>query len=338
MRRNHGNSLISIMVGLALVSLLLYGVFQLYASINTNAAQVRKTNLLSINSGTALLKMTKEIRLAGSFGCFNSHIITKKVALGMIESIPNNITGAGRFESAFNGIKVFSSSAIPAADSGALNLTNDNLVNASEILKIQYASRQAFISSFAINGDSLAVINLESPSYALAASNNLTKSAINKYSLDFNNSSNALYLLSSCSRIDQIQGGLVGTTLTINGALQKIPLSAHDSSSWQLMNMETRYYYLATYNGIKSLYSKFLKSDGSISKSELVIRGVNKINYSFEVESAASYQNKTLINMLGSDWNNIKQLTIQLELQAIETESSPSPLIESLSQTIAIGN
>lgn len=331
-----GNTLVNIMVSLVLISILLAGVYQLYSSINNNAIQARRTNLLSLASGTGLLKMVNEISFAGSFGCFNSRNFVKTLTASAIESIPATIAGPGRFESSYSGLQVFTTATIPSADSSALNLQNDSLVNGSEILKIQYANRFAIITAVALNGNNLAVINFESPAYVIDNSGTLVKSAISKYGLDSNGSNNSLYILASCSHLDEIQGGLTGNTLTLTN--QIIPISSHDSNSWQLMNMETRYYYLSTTGGVTSLYSKYLMGDGSISESQLVIYGVNSINYTFEIESNNSYQTKTLATMNNTDWKNIVQLTFNLELQAVDTQNSASPLIESLNQSIILGH
>lgn len=314
-----GFSLLSTLIAVSIGAIITAAVWQLYSTVSSSGRQVQGKNLLTERSGMAILQLTDDIKASGSFGCFNARVVG-----GLATSLPNVVnTGDFRqFEKESGGLIAFG---LPLRTIDNMALANESIVAGTDILKLQYGTNIAFVTA----NNPLTFIQ---PSYRLI--NDISAPLAIRYGLDISNSTiNSVYVLASCSRLDQINGQIVGNTLVAGNGL----LVNHDQSSARLMNFITKYYYIARVNGITGLYSKFLLPSGSMSVSQLVIPGAVRLFTEYEVETNNNRQIKSRPAMQTGDWININQVILTLQLQSAESSALGGvPLTESITQSILL--
>lgn len=313
----YGFSLLNTIIAVSLGAVIMAAIWQLYSTVSSTTAQARSKSLLTERSSMALLQLTDDIKISGSFGCFNGRIAGKTTNL--VHPIPDN--DFRQYEQIYGGLFAF---VLPLRNVDN-TLAGDNIVAGNDVLKLQYGVNSAFLTA----GNPL---TFAQPSYRLVT--DIATPLANRYAFDITGSTvNSTYVLASCSRFDQIMGQINANTLPAGNNL----LANHDQTSARLMNFVTKYYYIATINGVTGLYSRFLLPSGAMSAAQLVIPEAVGLSTQYEVNNNGSRQIKTRANMLNTDWININQVILTLRLQSTESSGLGStPLIESITQSILL--
>lgn len=313
----YGFSLLNTIIAVSLGAVIMAAIWQLYSTVSSTTAQARSKSLLTERSSMALLQLTDDIKISGSFGCFNGRVAGKTTNL--VHPITTN--DFRQYENPFGGLFAF---VLPLRNIDN-TLAGDNIVAGNDVLKLQYGVNSAFLTA----GNPL---TFAQPSYRLVT--DIATPLANRYAFDITSSTvNSTYVLASCSRFDQITGQLNANTLPAGNNL----LANHDQTSARLMNFVTKYYYIATINGVTGLYSRFLLPSGAMSAAQLVIPEAVGLTTQYEINNNGSRQIKTRANMLNTDWININQVILTLRLQSTESSGLGStPLIESITQSILL--
>lgn len=313
----YGFSLLNTIIAVSLGAVIMAAIWQLYSTVSSTTAQARSKSLLTERSSMALLQLTDDIKISGSFGCFNGRVAGKTTNL--VHPITTN--DFRQYENPFGGLFAF---VLPLRNIDN-TLAGDNIVAGNDVLKLQYGVNSAFLTA----GNPL---TFAQPSYRLVT--DIATPLTNRYAFDITDSTvNSTYVLASCSRFDQITGQINANTLPAGNNL----LANHDQTSARLMNFVTKYYYIATINGVTGLYSRFLLPSGAMSAAQLVIPEAVGLTTQYEINNNGSRQIKTRANMLNTDWININQVILTLRLQSTESSGLGStPLIESITQSILL--
>ncbi len=313
----YGFSLLNTIIAVSLGAVIMAAIWQLYSTVSSTTGQARSKSLLTERSSMALLQLTDDIKISGSFGCFNGRVAGKTTNL--VHPITTN--DFRQYENPFGGLFAF---VLPLRNIDN-TLAGDNIVAGNDVLKLQYGVNSAFLTA----GNPL---TFAQPSYRLVT--DIATPLTNRYAFDITGSTvNSTYVLASCSRFDQITGQINANTLPAGNNL----LANHDQTSARLMNFVTKYYYIATINGVTGLYSRFLLPSGAMSAAQLVIPEAVGLTTQYEINNNGSRQIKTRANMLNTDWININQVILTLRLQSTESSGLGStPLIESITQSILL--
>lgn len=313
----YGFSLLNTIIAVSLGAVIMAAIWQLYSTVSSTTAQARSKSLLTERSSMALLQLTDDIKISGSFGCFNGRVAGKTTNL--VHPITTN--DFRQYENPFGGLFAF---VLPLRNIDN-TLAGDNIVAGNDVLKLQYGVNSAFLTA----GNPL---TFAQPSYRLVT--DIATPLTNRYAFDITGSTvNSTYVLASCSRFDQVMGQINANTLPAGNNL----LANHDQTSARLMNFVTKYYYIATINGVTGLYSRFLLPSGAMSAAQLVIPEAVGLTTQYEINNNGSRQIKTRANMLNTDWININQVILTLRLQSTESSGLGStPLIESITQSILL--
>lgn len=314
----YGFSLLNTIIAVSLGAVIMAAIWQLYSTVSSTTGQARSKSLLTERSSMALLQLTDDIKISGSFGCFNGRIAGRPGV-----ALPNviNTNDFRQYERDLGGLFAF---VLPLRNIDN-TLAGDNIVAGNDVLKLQYGVNSAFLTA----GNPL---TFAQPSYRLVT--DIATPLANRYAFDITGSTvNSTYVLASCSRFDQITGQINANTLPAGNNL----LANHDQTSARLMNFVTKYYYIATINGVTGLYSRFLLPSGAMSAAQLVIPEAVGLTTQYEINNNGSRQIKTRANMLNTDWININQVILTLRLQSTESSGLGStPLIESITQSILL--
>ncbi len=331
-------NIISLMVSILLGGLIAMGLSSMYADLVRSKLFGADKQLMTLRYGTALNQLTMDIMQSGNFGCFSSRMLGNSRYAQIHTFATDSIL---KYNTEYAGLYAFTSNNIPNIDSNVFN--GVNLLADSDIVKLQYGSGQAIVPEFTINGSNFNTLSFQMPRYTNVTTSNI----INSYTSDVyrqaiitSTNIDAPYVLSSCSRLDQIQGA-TNNNNEISIASYNIPASgnyAHDLSSLMLMNFVTKYYYVATENGITGLYTKNLQPDGSLSSSTLLSVGVTNISYNFEVESGMNRQIKATSAMIDqTDWANISNVVVNLTIQTSESVGlANAPAVQNLQQSVKV--
>lgn len=313
----YGFSLLNTIIAVSLGAVIMAAIWQLYSTVSSTTGQARSKSLLTERSSMALLQLTDDIKISGSFGCFNGRIAGKTTNL--VHPIPDN--DFRQYERDLGGLFAF---VLPLRNIDN-TLAGDNIVAGNDVLKLQYGVNSAFLTA----GNPL---TFAQPNYRLVT--DIATPLTNRYAFDITGSTvNSTYVLASCSRFDQVMGQINANTLPAGNNL----LANHDQTSARLMNFVTKYYYIATINGVTGLYSRFLLPSGAMSAAQLVIPEAVGLTTQYEINNNGSRQIKTRANMLNTDWIIINQVILTLRLQSTESSGLGStPLIESITQSILL--
>ena len=337
MKYNYGFNLISLLVALALGGLIAMGISGMYADLVQSKLHGSNKQLLILRYGTAINQLSNDIKRSGSFGCYNSRIIGNS-SYANVKILPT--LSILQYQSDKSGLYAFNSTDIPSIDSSVFS--NMTLTTGSDILRLQYGSGQANINKVTISNNLLNLLYLEQPQYTHVSGEIISADTPTTYRQEtvFSTNSNAPYVLSSCNRLDQLRGSVNTINNTISVATYSIPSDgnlAHDNTSWQLMNFITRYYYVATINGITGLYMTNNLSDGSLGTSTLLTQGVTKITYDFAINDLSGRQIKSRANMAAADWANINNVIINLSIQTTESSGlNREPSTQNIQQSVKI--
>lgn len=333
---NGGYSLVGIMIALTVATVLLMSLTKSYMSSRQATAYTNAANVMTSQLDLTLNQLSSDIGKSGSFGCYN---LRQQAVVAPSTAVMHDISASGAVNPAAGGLMVFSSSGA-LAEAGT-PLTGINLASDAQVLKVQYGEGFALVESPITSP--ITVITFHQPDYQTLSGGNLVSvgggNAAGKLDVNgFNTSS--LAVLASCSRWDLIQGTLAGNTLNISSSynilLSTPPL--HDVASLALMDVRTRYYYVATINGISGLYVNQLLTNGTFSGSLLLLPNVSKLEFTFRVAAASGRKDNVVPSAMGAgDWLNLTGVNIFFNYRSAESVTDNNqPLVISESASVAI--
>lgn len=333
-----GYSLIGIMIALTVATVLLMTLTKSYMSSRQATAYADAVNIMTSQLDLTLNQISGDIAKSGSFGCYN---LRMQGVVAANSAFTHGLSGSGAINPANGGLMVFASSASAVAENGT-PLAGINLDSGSQILKVQYGDGFAAVES--PTTDPVTVLTYHQPDYQMISGGNLVSlgggTVAGKLDVTGLNTS-SLLILASCSRWDLIQGTLAGNDFNISAAYG-ISLSippVHDVASLAIMNARTRYYYIATVNGVSGLYVNQLLNGGSYSGSLLLLPNVSGLSFTFQVTGAdGSHRNNVALASMGSgDWLNLVGVNIFFNYRSGESVTdSNQPLVINESATVAI--
>lgn len=286
-----GFSLIELMIAIAMATAVIAVMTSSFSSLNGdflyswNLMDLRRELRVSLNL------MLKEVRNSGTFGNLSFH---NQYSPNIYESAGTGAVCSDdwcRFDSSSSsgigvGVRSYTASNLPS------NVVPGSMVLAanSNLLRIQYGSNSVAVLNF--NSGSLPYL-LESSNHCVTkldfAANNLVTSKI--YMLS---SSNRAYLvnLSAAKSVNSLLNnsssaacGTFTPYLAIESyALENSVIYTPDVYTMTLSNFYSSYYFVGTQNGIKGLYMRRLKSDGStLSDTRLVSKSITNLQVSYQI-------------------------------------------------------
>lgn len=317
----NGYSLVSVMVALTAAMIVMTGLTRAYIGAYKSSKFSNSGNLMTVQADLTLAQMSEDIGRSGIFGCYNLRT-QGNIAPASVST--HNIIGAGVFESANGGLIAFPSPASAQSEANS-PLGSISLDSNSQILKVQYGTGFALIEPPVASP--VTSVTFHQPDYMTVSGGAFTAlgNTSTPNQLDTTGATgSSLYALASCSRLDLVQGTLSGNALTINAAynISTTVNPMHDNGSLLLMNAKTRYYYIATVNGVSGLYVNQMQTDGSFSGSLLLLANASNLTFSFQtVNVATSTRNNAVATsaMTAGDWPNVTAVNIAFNYQSAES-------------------
>lgn len=310
LHRIAGFTLIELMISIALSLLVLAGVLSAYLAGSQANIQMQQRVTLQQDARFALAGLTRELRMAGTFGC----------------ALPNSTTGVVTFNDyvtisdpwmhydASETIGIYQEA---ASGSGWLKLTGgteSGFTPTGEVLIIQYGSGGTDVkatqdaSGTKINSFS-AVISPE-------------RSQISKA---------AVLALTNCQRLELFNntGGVVGSDFTWAPTGGMTLPTVAENSQWTLMRLVTLAYAVGTYDGRQGLYLFELDEDGTWQGPKEIATGVTAMNVRFGIQTCKAGTDEdmdtryyTSSQLSSTDWKKIGLIRLTLQMERAASNAS----------------
>lgn len=320
---SRGFTLIELMISITLSLLVLTGVLGAYlAGSRANQSMMRRVEIQQ-DARFALSGLTREIRMAGTFGCALPNPATGSLPLN--DYFPASGSSKWQhFASQTIGIRQESASGSAwLAGSGA------DFTPSGNVLIIQYGTGNTDVrpvmdaSGTKINSFST-TLSSERPQIASAA----------------------VLALTNCQRLVFYPntGRLAGNqfTLSPNGGL---PLTNTDMNTrWELMRLVTLVYAVGTYQDQQGLYLFELDEDGQWQGPKQIAAGVTDLNILFGLQQCkpgttedANTQYFSAGQLSDEDWRKVGMLRLTLNLQRnVDVAGASSTIQRSYSTTVVL--
>jgi hypothetical protein len=142
--------------------------------------------------------------------------------------------------------------------------------------------------------------------------------------------------------LDQVRGQIAANALNVAGFNISTTINpVHDSNSLFLMNAVTRYYFIATVNGISGLYVNQLEPNGPYSGPILLLPKASNLAFTFQVTDPVTRNKSTITTaaMTAANWLNVTAVNFSFNYQSAEsvTDTLPSqPLNQTENGTVSL--
>lgn len=300
MRKQAGLSLIELMISITLGLVLMAGVVQMFVSSKTVFSTQQSMSRIQETGRLAIEFLSRDIRMAGFYGCFRPSPIDAARKLKNDTLVINSLYG--NFGEAIRGYA--SKDALTAAEKAYL--TNADLEANTNVLVLRSASPSPRIIN-AVNTDTALQVYSTQP-VVNDCVDGLCK--------------NDAAVASDCFRARVLQVKTLtasGSNLTIehpdNWSINTDITAKYTSG--EVLPMNTTSYFIAMgASGAPSLWQK-LNQKTAVE----VLEGVEKIIYKFSTEKNATYQEAGAI----TNWAEVNSVRIFVVARSIENNAVPEP-------------
>lgn len=337
---SHGYTIISVMIALTVATILMMSLTSAYVGARKSAIFSDNSNIMTSRADVAMQQLQDDIARSGQYGCYNLRTQAQVAPLSFSNHALAGTTGV--VDSTFAGLRVFAAGVAPDQTAPSLAV-GGTLDAASQILKVQYGDGMAFVT---VAGNPITNVALVQPSYVSVDGAGAFATLVGRsapYRLDVTGSSaTSLYVLASCSRLDQVRGQIAANALNVAGFNISTTINpVHDSNSLFLMNAVTRYYFIATVNGISGLYVNQLEPNGPYSGPILLLPKASNLAFTFQVTDPVTRNKSTITTaaMTAANWLNVTAVNFSFNYQSAEsvTDTLPSqPLNQTENGTVSL--
>lgn len=319
-RRQHGLTLVELMVSLVLGLVLMAGVLQLFAANKSSYQLTDAISAMQENARFALSRMERDIRMAGFLGCTGrdqSSIVinpafTPPSGFSAAEFTPGNgIEGWEAASTAYGTFALISSTAalVDAATSGwstSGSPTPDlqgsvNSVSNSDVFRVWH-----------VGGDS-ALVDVTSPGGTLVGG------APPDYA------ANDMLMLTDCSSVDVVRACSVsGNNTTLSGC-NTLPL-LNDTGTAHAFRLIGRTYFIGKRAAVTgqpapppALFSREIGANGAAGTAQELVEGVESLQLLFGEDTSTDPDGVADYYVDASqvvDWNNVVSVRVQMLMQS----------------------
>lgn len=291
--RASGFTLIELMISITLSLLVLAGVLGAYLAGSQANQHMQQRVALQQDARFAMAGLTRELRMAGSFGCAlpNPTIGT----LTLIDSVPAGSDVWKHYASNTIGVSTGSSAWVSAA----------GFVPSGDALVIQYgaggvdATVTKDASGTVINGIA-ATLPPDRPQLASAA----------------------VLALTNCQRLELISNNstMAGNVLNITPTGGVTLPSTGESDQWEVMRLVSLAYVIGTYRGRQGLYLFELDEDGQWRGPKEIANGATALRTEFGIQQCTpgttdDVKTQFFSTVSGSDWKKIGLVKLSLDIE-----------------------
>lgn len=300
LHKQAGLSLIELMISITLGLVLMAGVVQMFISSKSVFTTQQSMSRIQETGRLAIEFLSRDIRMAGFYGCFRPNIADANRRLQNDTLVINSLYG--NFGEAIRGYA--SRSNLTAVERGYL--TGGAIQADTNVLVVRSA------------GTTPRIINATNTDTTIQVFSNQPKENGCVGELCENDAA----VVSDCFRARAF------TISTLTASTSNLVVSHTDNwnvavditasySSGEVLPMNTTSYFIATgAGGAPSLWQKFNQKDAAE-----VLEGVEKVVYKFSTEDNATYREASLI----TDWNRVNSVRIFVVARSIENNAVPEP-------------
>lgn len=296
-----GLSLIELMISITLGLILMAGVVQMFVSSKSVFTTQQSMSRIQETGRLAIEFLSRDIRLAGFYGCFRPNIADPNRRLQndtlVIDSLYGNFGEA---------IRAYTDKDDLTADERAYLLTSAEIQADTNVLVVRSAAPTPRIINATNTNYTLQVYSTQ------AIANNCVDGLC----------VNDAAVVSDCFRARAFKVSALSTTSpnlvishTDNWNVATDITASY--SSGEVLPMNTTSYFIATgVGGAPSLWQKLNQKD-----AVEVLEGVEKVVYKFSTEDNATYREAEFI----TDWNMVNSVRIFVVARSIENNAVPEP-------------
>ena len=323
MSRQGGFTLIELMISIALSLLVLAGVLGAYLAGSQANRQMQDRVALQQDVRFAMTGLTRELRMAGAFGCALPYSALDQNPLVPIDSVAVSSPQWTHYTP--NTIGIFQQA---ASGSGWVNATG--YTPAGDVLVIQYGAggvdaTVATDASATVINNIKATLPLDRPQLASAA----------------------VLALTNCQRLEFMSnnGVLAGDELTVAPVGGAAIPGATESRQWELMRLVTLAYSVGTYRGRQGLYLFELGEDGQWSGPKEIANGVTSMTTEFGIQQCTpgttqdvSTQYYQASALSAADWRRVGlvRLTLNAQRRGLDASGTETNIQRNYTTTIAL--